>query len=106
MGKRYIDAEELDKKLHEEKSANLFFIGGIARARVIAREIPTADVVEMPVRCKDCIYCEQLTIPNLEGVLFNCRYFLKTVGKYGDGFCSWGVKYSQAEGKEVRNDDE
>ena len=67
-------------------------------------DAPKADVVEMPVRCKDCIYCEQLTLPTL-GVLFNCRYFLKTVGRYGNGFCSWGVKYSQAEGKEVRNDD-
>ena len=69
------------------------------------KEIPTADVVEMPVRCKDCIYCEQVTIPtSITGMLFICRRILMNVGEYGDGFCSWGVKYSQAKGKEVRND--
>ena len=72
----------------------------------IIDRMPTADVVEMPVRCRDCIYCEQRTCSvTSTGVLCLCNYFEKSVGEYGDGFCSWGVKYSQSEGKEVRNDD-
>ena len=47
---RYIDAEAFKRKLIDEKS---FFPTIVARA---LEEMPTADVVEVPCRCKDCKY--------------------------------------------------
>lgn len=52
---RYIDAEELNKKLGEAKNSNLVFNAGVAKAQMIVREMTTADVEEV-VRCKDCKY--------------------------------------------------
>lgn len=120
---RYIDAEKLYAEavkweqealekltLYDATEKNFWKWSIILNERTsfkndIMDAVPIENVVEMPVRCKDCIYCEQVTIPTSRtGMLFTCRRILMNVGEYGDGFCSWGVKYSPAEEKEVRND--
>lgn len=45
--KKYIDAEELNKLLCEAKNSIPAFNGGICKAKMIAREMPAADVEEV-----------------------------------------------------------
>lgn len=58
---RYIDAEELNKLLSEAKNSNLVFNGGICKAQMIVREMPTAVVEEVKrgewKRYDDIFYC-------------------------------------------------
>lgn len=95
---RYIDADKLTKKIDEAQTSlesnvdrvwnrNKSFYKGLAWARGLVNEQPTADVEEV-VRCKDCK--SNPGIKTLTKGMVWCRKFRSEV--HPDGFCSYGER--------------
>lgn len=98
---RYIDADKLTKKIDEAQTSlesnvdrvwnrNKPFYKGLAWARGLVNEQPTADVVEV-VRCKDCKYCNEYQKFNFERYL-GCNTNGEIYEVEPNHFCSCGEK--------------
>lgn len=97
----YIDKRKIIEALsifNDKEHGNPHFLNGIKTAIEVVENFS-----EEIVQCKDCIYSQQFTVPTLATGICHCDYFMRSVGD-GYGFCKWGCKYSNKEGKEITNE--
>lgn len=93
---RYIDADEIIKDLTAMKSMyDAIALDGMIKA---LNEAPTADVVEAPVRCKDCKHNvanwkhDELDATDYTDIV--CDYWMSD-GLEPDSFCSRGERVTE-----------
>lgn len=110
---RYIDADELEKAIDDAQTSlqtnndktweiNKPYFKGLAWARALVIEQPTADVVEVPCRCLECRFNvsnmekDGFDITDYSGEDIVCSYFM-TDGMLPTDYCSYGERRTDDE---------
>ena len=96
--KKYIDVENLKRALnnfnHTGTGNPPYYCGYddcFTAIQDTIDDIPTADVVEVPCRCRDCANCEIVT-DQFDNDWYFCKNTKDNAEVKPDGFCSYGEK--------------